>query len=282
MHHLVVCVDGSLYTQACCAHAAWCAGRLPGARITLVYATDLRKFEVPLVADISGSLGIQPFQSVLGQVQEFEKQKAAAVFEHARRHLAAEGFAGEVAVRHETGLLVDKLVEVQTDADLVVLGKRGENADFASAHLGSTMERVVRASRVPCLVASRRFHPVARALVAFDGSATTRRALDLVLDSPLFADLELDVVTVAEEGRDDAALALLREAGAAADSRQRKVFCHLARGNPEDAISAHVAHARVDLLVMGAYGHSRIRHLLVGSTTTEMMRLSPVPLLVVR
>ena len=35
-------------------------------------------------------------------------------------------------------------------------------------------------------------------------------------------------------------------------------------------------------MVMGAYGHSRIRHLVVGSTTTTLLRLSPCPVLVLR
>lgn len=33
---------------------------------------------------------------------------------------------------------------------------------------------------------------------------------------------------------------------------------------------------------MGAYGHSRIRQLLVGSTATSMMRTTSVPLLLLR
>jgi nucleotide-binding universal stress UspA family protein len=35
-------------------------------------------------------------------------------------------------------------------------------------------------------------------------------------------------------------------------------------------------------MIMGAYGHSRIRQLLIGSTTTEMMRKSKIPLLLLR
>ncbi|WP_370870719.1 universal stress protein [Polaromonas sp.] len=35
-------------------------------------------------------------------------------------------------------------------------------------------------------------------------------------------------------------------------------------------------------LVMGAYGHSRIRQLIVGSTTTTLLRLSKVPVLILR
>ena len=33
--------------------------------IEVVYVTDLRQFEVPFVADLSGSLGLQPFQAVM-------------------------------------------------------------------------------------------------------------------------------------------------------------------------------------------------------------------------
>jgi nucleotide-binding universal stress UspA family protein len=35
----------------------------------------------------------------------------------------------------------------------------------------------------------------------------------------------------------------------------------------------------IDLLVMGAYGHSRIRRLIIGSTTAEMIRLCRIPVL---
>ncbi|MAT64134.1 MAG: hypothetical protein CMN57_00620 [Gammaproteobacteria bacterium] len=38
----------------------------------------------------------------------------------------------------------------------------------------------------------------------------------------------------------------------------------------------------IDLLVMGAYGHSVIRRFLVGSTTTSVMRNASVPVLLLR
>jgi nucleotide-binding universal stress UspA family protein len=53
-------------------------------------------------------------------------------------------------------------------------------------------------------------------------------------------------------------------------------------GQPEIVISNTVASAGFDLLVMGAYGHSRIRSLIVGSTTTEMVRSCLVPVVLFR
>jgi nucleotide-binding universal stress UspA family protein len=38
----------------------------------------------------------------------------------------------------------------------------------------------------------------------------------------------------------------------------------------------------ISLLLMGAYGHSRIRHLVIGSTTAQMLRSSDIPVLLFR
>ena len=54
------------------------------------------------------------------------------------------------------------------------------------------------------------------------------------------------------------------------------------RGEPEKVISDHVEQYNIDLLVMGAYGHSRIRNLMIGSTTTQMIRSCLVPVLLFR
>jgi nucleotide-binding universal stress UspA family protein len=53
-------------------------------------------------------------------------------------------------------------------------------------------------------------------------------------------------------------------------------------GEPEQALPALVQSEGAGLLVMGAYGHSRIRQLIVGSTTTTLLRLSEVPVLILR
>ena len=38
----------------------------------------------------------------------------------------------------------------------------------------------------------------------------------------------------------------------------------------------------IELKVMGAYGHSRIRDFIVGSNTTKMLATSTVPVLILR
>jgi nucleotide-binding universal stress UspA family protein len=47
------------------------------------------------------------------------------------------------------------VADVEGDARVILIGKRGEAADFAKGHLGSNLERIVRASHKPVFVASR-------------------------------------------------------------------------------------------------------------------------------
>lgn len=53
-------------------------------------------------------------------------------------------------------------------------------------------------------------------------------------------------------------------------------------GEPEVVLPAFVKARCASLLVLGDYGYLRIRQLLVGSTTTTPLRLSKVPVLILR
>lgn len=281
MKRILVCSDGSNYGRVCCQYAAWLAQRV-GAEIEVLYVTDLRQFEVPLIADLSGSLGIQPYQAILGQLQELETKKSQVLLDDARRVLGESGFTGPVATTQKTGLLVDCLTDYEKNADLVMLGKRGENANFATEHLGSTMERVVRASSRPCLVTSRAFKPIGRLLLAFDGGASGRKAVEFLATSPAFQGLELHIVTVAGAISSEAALGVLREAESVARRGGFNPVCQMLHGTPGEQIASYVSSNDIHLLVMGAYGHSRIRYLIIGSTTTEVIRSCRIPVLLFR
>ncbi|TGN67738.1 universal stress protein, partial [Paracoccus liaowanqingii] len=67
----------------------------------------------------------------------------------------------------------------------------------------------------------------------------------------------------------------LGAAGLTADTR-------IAPGEPEDVLQSVVAAEGFGLLVMGAYGHSRIRSLIIGSTTTAMVQAVRIPVLMYR
>lgn len=283
MKKIIVCTDGSHYSQEACRYAAFLAEKT-GAAIEVLYVTDLRQFEIPAVADLSGSLGVQPFEGMIAQLQEVEAIKADFVEEQSMAVFDDAGLGEATTFRHETGLLVDLVHDLEPgETDLILLGKRGENADFASEHLGSMLERVVRAAQVPCLVSNRQFHPIEEMTLAYDGGPSCRKALDyLIAHKAMFESVKIHVVTCVEGRDEDQASDRLEEAERKLASADMVPVCEMLSGVVEQAIADYVRDSSSQLLVLGAYGHSRIRELLIGSTTTELLRSCHVPVLCFR
>ncbi|TGD43086.1 universal stress protein [Pseudotabrizicola sediminis] len=205
--------------------------------------------------------------------------RGRAILDDAQAILTRAGVA-EITTRLRHGDIVDTVAEVEQDAGMILIGKRGEAADFAKGHLGSNLERIVRASHKPVFVASRAFRPIEKVLVAYDGGASAMKAVDHISRSALFAGLSVVVATVGSPSAEvkhrlENAHAQLRAAGLAAETK-------IVEGQPETALGKLVDAEGFDMLVMGAYGHSRIRSLVIGSTTTEMLRSCKVPVVLVK
>ncbi|WP_417588404.1 universal stress protein [Pararhodobacter oceanensis] len=280
---IIALVDGSIYSKSVCEHAAWVAAR-SGWSVELMHV--LGRGDGSEKSDLSGSIALGARSALLSELAELDAQRAKlvthrgrAILEDARAILDAAG-VDEITTRLRHGDIVDTVHEQEAGAEMVLIGKRGEAADFAKGHLGSNLERIVRSSRKPVFVASRAFRPITRVLLAFDGGPSSIRAVAYLAGSPLYAGLTVQVVTVGTpsaavtKGLEDAR-AMLVAAGIEADTK-------VVSGTPDKALGDLVDEAGFDMLVMGAYGHSRIRSLIIGSTTTEMVRSCKVPVLLVR
>src|SRR5690606_10483110 len=116
--------------------------------------------------------------------------------------------------------------------------------------------------------------------LAFDGSPTARKIVETVARSPLLRGLACHLVMAGERtesGRNE-----LDWAQAHLEAASFGLSSAVVAGDPETVLPAYLESQAIDLLVMGAYGHSRIRQFIVGSTTTTLLRTSPVPVLVLR
>jgi len=87
---------------------------------------------------------------------------------------------------------------------------------------------------------------------------------------------------VATLGGEDAAAALLEKAKQRALGGNVKANVEVLHGDPEEGILQLRETVGADLIVMGAYGHTRIRELILGSTTSHVIRKAAVPVLLVR
>ena len=115
MKPLLLCLDGSVYTPPCCEYAAWWAKRC-GAAVEVLYVSDLKQMEIPVFADLSGSLGIHPYQGVTSQLQALEQEKAAIIEKASAEQLIAAGMPKDsISFKHATGFLVDTIDNIQSD-----------------------------------------------------------------------------------------------------------------------------------------------------------------------
>ena len=84
-------------------------------------------------------------------------------------------------------------------------------------------------------------------------------------------------------GKPDSTLAKsLEDSATALRGAGYKVTADLLPGDADEVISAQLKELGTGLLVMGAYGHSRIREFILGSTTTALIRTCLVPVLLFR
>lgn len=114
-------------------------------------------------------------------------------------------------------------------------------------------------------------------MLAYDGSEDTHMGVKMLAASPVLTKLPVHLVMVATNTpknleRLDAAGAILQIAGCDV----RTAICG---GRVELALQSYQTEHDIDLMVMGAFGHSRIRRFWLGSTTSRMIRATTCPLL---
>ncbi|TYB83688.1 universal stress protein [Oceaniovalibus sp. ACAM 378] len=283
MDKILTLLDGSAYSESVCHHTAWIAKKL-NASVEAMHVLGRR--EGAETTDLSGALRLGARSALLKQLATLDEQRAKlaqakghAILEDAKAILEQDG-ASVVNLRLRRGDLLDAVREVENDIRAITMGKRGEGADFATGHLGSNLERIVRTSKVPVFVASREFRPIAKVLFAYDDSPSAKVAVDRMSTSPVFTDLDVCVLCIGNDtdrtqATAGSAVEKLRSANITASART-------AAGEPEEVLGKLVSNEGFDLLVMGAYGHSRIRRLIIGSTTTAMIQTVKIPVLLYR
>lgn len=285
MNKILACIDTRGNTDAVIDWAAWAAVRL---ECSLEFLHVLERHpEVAAVTDFSGAIGVDAQESLLKELSGQDEQRSVTMREagrellsHARSRAAAAG-AERLDARLRHGDFIETAIELQAEADLFVLGEHYHAAAQARMRAEHHLERVIRGVSSSVLVATAEaFAPPRRVVVAFDGSPGARRALAGLAQHPLVTGLPVLVAMVAP----DTVLARqqLKEAQATLQAAGAVAETELVAGEPQQVLPELVKRQAPALLVMGAFGHSRLRQLLFGSTTTSLLRLSDVPVLVLR
>jgi nucleotide-binding universal stress UspA family protein len=139
-----------------------------------------------------------------------------------------------------------------------------------------------------------------RILVAVDGSIHSVRAAEHVLQlARARCEIEVAMVNVQipiESGhvrqfvaRDaleayyrDSGLAALKEPTAVLDAAGQTYTTHIAVGHVAETIARYANELHCDLIVIGTHGRTGLRHVVMGSVATEVIKRATVPVTVVK
>ena len=225
-----------------------------------------------MAADIYGGAGYAP--AIVAELRANDDAYRAKVEERMGREDVPWDW------RHLDGDSVTGLLAASTLADLIVAtlpesGRTGVNDPLA------IVPELALGGRTPVLAvppAAKGFAATGRALVAWDGSAEAGAALRAAVPLLRMAGA-VDIVAVEEADKAEFA------ANAPAEYLARhgisaEYHCWPRKGRPVDAVLAEAIGAlAADWVVMGAFGHSRLREFVFGGVTRAMLRGAQVPLL---
>lgn len=283
MTQVMACIDGSPQASAVCDCAVWASRRL-GSPLSLLHVLDQHRY--PLAGDFSGIIGLGSREFLLEELASLDEKRNTLALEEGRMLLDAacrrilEAGAPQPEVRQRHGDLVETLRELESEIRLLVIGKHGEGSGDDTRLIGSHLESVIRTMHRPILVTPASFRPPTTAMFAFDASETTRKGVEMLAASPLLQGMPIHLVSVSSDAFETrAALNVAQDRLEAAGLNVRAAIIE---GEVEAALRTYQTDNAIELVVMGAYGHSRIRQFFVGSTTTNMLRAVSTPLLLLR
>jgi nucleotide-binding universal stress UspA family protein len=254
-------------------YAFWLA-RKEGSHIHALAVIDMAAFEVPVLGAPDGfvpSVVAPP----LSESRSLMTDLTAAAKERLNQFsdlCASRGIPCSVEFR--AGIPGDVIGRTAIAHDIVVVSRTGySRVAIPQESVDSLIAPVIRASVRPVLVAGSEFREsgeIGNVLVAYDGSSHAARALLVAAELAARPGVSCALVTIApsdEVGREviAPAEAFLFHHGVT----PRKQI--LVSSKPSDVICGMVASGGVDILVMGAFGHSPIREMLFGSTTERVL-----------
>jgi nucleotide-binding universal stress UspA family protein len=249
------------------------------ATITGLHVIDVYMIQGPIITDISGAVGMPPYDGFFEAIETSLNEKAQFILNDFQQRCQKNGFVAEV--KKTIGKIDQIIVEEAQRADLVLMAKKGEHFHLKEGGLlGSVAEAVIRNCGKPVMVTPEKFKEIESMGIAYDGSTPAKKALKLSLEISDQAAWPLTVVIITADAKKADKLCTEAEELAGRYSADCEII--ILQGKEFEEILKFIREGSVELMVMGAYGHNRLRELFLGSTTSNVIRKSSIPVLLTK
>ena len=275
---ILIPTDGSDCAKTALEYGIYFATRLD-AQLVGLHVMDLRLVQGPAFTDITGSVGLPPYQEFLPLFQHSLEERAELILQSFKARCEGAGLHPET--KKTAGIIDETIVAEAEDADLIILAQSGEHFHIRGGPiLGSTAESVVRKSRRPVMVTPAMFREIESMGLAYDGSAPAENALKLAAELYEQTSWPLSVIIITDDH--DVGAHLTQKIEDFLEPYKIDSTTIILRGKEDREIIKFIEEGSVELMVMGAYGHNRLRELILGSTTSYVIRKSTIPVLLSR
>ena len=283
MKKIMTCVDGSAMTAAVTDAAIWVSKKLDK---PVCFLHTLEKEQQHGADDYSGAIGLGARSALLEEMTQLDEQRGKVALQLGKELLNTAAKKAEsagvksVEMLQRHGDIVESINDLLDEIRLIVIGRSGEGHDGNFNALGSHIEMLLRKASDPVLIVPAEFKQPASFMVAYDGRDTADKALQKVIDGGLLYGLHCHLVSVKNNESD-----LSDKLDAAKERLENKGFTVSAafiEGDIHQSLMEYKTTNKVDLMVMGAFGHSKLRQFFVGSNTIKMLERCDVPLIVLR
>lgn len=282
---VLACLDGASHSQAVCDYAIWIAKSV-GAPLCFLHAIEPTM--VPPVADWSGAIGLGASEELLAELTVLEQNhrqllvKKGNIMLQAAKQKALDAGVQSVTVRQVHDGLAPTLIAEESQIRILLLGIRGEAHEGQLTGLGEQLETIIRSLHKPILVINTDFREPKNLMLAYDGSEAAVKALDMVAVSSLLKALPCHLIHVSDAELPVSEDNVLQSAQSKLEQAGITVHSHHLTGAMAQVLTEYQHNNAIDLLVMGAFSHSRLRTFLLGSLTVKMLQSTQTPMLLLR
>ncbi|WP_350585783.1 universal stress protein [Pseudoalteromonas sp. RB2-MNA-CIBAN-0110] len=283
MKKIITCIDGSVITHAVTEAAIWASKKLDK---SISFIHMLEKIQQTNVGNYTGTIGLGAQSDLLEEMTKLDEHRSKVSLKLADELLDSVAVQAKIAhiqnyeliKRH--GDVIDAIIDFKDDTRLIVIGRNGVDHRVDLNALGSHIETLVRSASQPILLISRKFKQPNSFMIAYDGRETADKALQQVIDGGLLHGLHCHLVSINNNEKNLEEKFL--NAQFKLSSMGFEVSASFLEGNIFDSLMQYKEQNNIDLIVMGAFGHSKLRQFFVGSNTIKMLENNDVPVIILK
>lgn len=280
MKRVIACVDSSPCIHALAEAAAWIAKKT-NRELVLLQILDYYPASYHL-GEISGVIGFESNAMLLKELSELEQKQSELALEYSNNllgHISEyvfDNFDITPSIIQEKGDFLEQSFSLLRTDDIVVIGRIGERSAEKSKPIGTNVENFIRGANCTIMTVGENFKPPTRFIFCYDDSTTCKEMMKRVAQSDLLRQLQCHLLYVGEYAE------ILNEPTQFLKDAGLDVVVEYRYGDVVESILDYQRQHQIQLILLGAFSHSKIHQFFLGSVTTSIFRNSTVPLLVTK